>query len=548
MITKQRLKDVRLRDEFICPITYELLREPVVACDGHTYEKNAIEKWFTAKDTSPLTSVHIEKSLVSNLALKKLIQDMINEGATGLYTTDYVARGRLVDVYSERVLVLRCLGPPEAVDWYRRSFQVTPRGCIGGRRPASSESTAASREYIIFKDVTVSRKHFEIFMASPGQYSVRDLASAGGTFIRILFGHRKELHQGMMIMLGKHQFIVSSLDDAANASSSEGLESRDSRSIASLLKEAEDLVGEISLAHETIGGRAAGDKESNSSASPFPREVESKLKNITMTLKKVEMLSRATGSYVPIPSSRAEEKSGHQNHGLFAMGRNEDHRRPREHKPDSLPQDGTQEKYDLQSLSLHAAATDDDASIDTCTTPGKSPVRRPTFPSHSGMSSAQVFEEPVSGFEHRRCVLTCCAPEGSPLIGKSFTIRSQGGSIGRDQGCCVSLSQRIPTRSPDGEEIGFECVKIDSAISSEHAFIEMDQATGKFYLSDGSKSKASTNGTWFRLSGPAQESAPYRLEPSGELLFGTLRFQISESMTINEQVVEQTPSLTTGHK
>jgi hypothetical protein len=50
-----KLKGQRIRDEFLCPITYELFREPVVACDGHTYEKAAIEKWLTQKDTSPRT-------------------------------------------------------------------------------------------------------------------------------------------------------------------------------------------------------------------------------------------------------------------------------------------------------------------------------------------------------------------------------------------------------------------------------------------------------------------------------------------------------------
>ena len=50
-----RLKGQRIRDEFLCPITHELFREPVVAWDGHTYEKAAIEKWLLNKDTSPRT-------------------------------------------------------------------------------------------------------------------------------------------------------------------------------------------------------------------------------------------------------------------------------------------------------------------------------------------------------------------------------------------------------------------------------------------------------------------------------------------------------------
>ena len=42
-------------------------------------------------------------------------------------------------------------------------------------------------------------------------------SSAGGTFIRILFGTRKQLHPGMIVLLGKHQFTVSSIDDGAHS-------------------------------------------------------------------------------------------------------------------------------------------------------------------------------------------------------------------------------------------------------------------------------------------------------------------------------------------
>jgi hypothetical protein len=48
-----RMKGMKIRDEFICPITYELMREPVVASDGHTYEKAAIEKWLKTHQISP---------------------------------------------------------------------------------------------------------------------------------------------------------------------------------------------------------------------------------------------------------------------------------------------------------------------------------------------------------------------------------------------------------------------------------------------------------------------------------------------------------------
>lgn len=43
-------------------------------------------------------------------------------------------------------------------------------------------------------------------------YSIRDLGSAGGTFIRIPFGKKKELIPGVILLLGKHQFIVERIE------------------------------------------------------------------------------------------------------------------------------------------------------------------------------------------------------------------------------------------------------------------------------------------------------------------------------------------------
>jgi len=74
-----RLKGMKIRDEFICPITYELLREPVVATDGHTYEKNSIEKWLKTSHISPRNGETIDSQVIPNYNLKKLIQDMIDE-------------------------------------------------------------------------------------------------------------------------------------------------------------------------------------------------------------------------------------------------------------------------------------------------------------------------------------------------------------------------------------------------------------------------------------------------------------------------------------
>lgn len=44
-------------EEFLCPITHELMRTPVKCSDGFTYEKQAITEWFlSGKFTSPMTN------------------------------------------------------------------------------------------------------------------------------------------------------------------------------------------------------------------------------------------------------------------------------------------------------------------------------------------------------------------------------------------------------------------------------------------------------------------------------------------------------------
>ena len=59
-----------------CPITGEPMIDPVVAADGHTYERTAIARWFEASDKSPLTNAILpHKELVSNYMLLSSIQE-----------------------------------------------------------------------------------------------------------------------------------------------------------------------------------------------------------------------------------------------------------------------------------------------------------------------------------------------------------------------------------------------------------------------------------------------------------------------------------------
>ena len=61
---------------FICPISGRLLSDPVVTCDGHSYEKKEILAWFaTGSETSPLTGLRLETTIVTpNHALRNSIE------------------------------------------------------------------------------------------------------------------------------------------------------------------------------------------------------------------------------------------------------------------------------------------------------------------------------------------------------------------------------------------------------------------------------------------------------------------------------------------
>lgn len=68
-------EDLEAPSSFCCPITTELLRDPVVAADGHTYERQHIKEWLQKSDTSPMTNEPMDhKHLIPNLALRAVME------------------------------------------------------------------------------------------------------------------------------------------------------------------------------------------------------------------------------------------------------------------------------------------------------------------------------------------------------------------------------------------------------------------------------------------------------------------------------------------
>ena len=64
-------------DSFQCPLTMEVMTDPVITADGQTYERTEIESWFARGErTSPLTGAELPNTnLTPNIALRNAIQE-----------------------------------------------------------------------------------------------------------------------------------------------------------------------------------------------------------------------------------------------------------------------------------------------------------------------------------------------------------------------------------------------------------------------------------------------------------------------------------------
>ena len=64
---------------FTCSITHEIMWDPVVASDGHTYERAAIEQWLAqfpdGQALSPMTQLPMGRTVYPNKIIADLIRD-----------------------------------------------------------------------------------------------------------------------------------------------------------------------------------------------------------------------------------------------------------------------------------------------------------------------------------------------------------------------------------------------------------------------------------------------------------------------------------------
>ena len=93
-----------IKKSFECPITRLIIKRPVIAADGHTYDQGALEQWFENKKTSPLTGEPMANTkLTPNHHLKSQIEGFMDAKKKGIAESikEIKIQGDVVREYDE---------------------------------------------------------------------------------------------------------------------------------------------------------------------------------------------------------------------------------------------------------------------------------------------------------------------------------------------------------------------------------------------------------------------------------------------------------------
>jgi hypothetical protein len=74
-VARELNAQIIIPEAYICPITREIMVDPVVTADGNTYERSAIQRWFSLGHiTNPITLLPLENTnIIPNTTLKIMI-------------------------------------------------------------------------------------------------------------------------------------------------------------------------------------------------------------------------------------------------------------------------------------------------------------------------------------------------------------------------------------------------------------------------------------------------------------------------------------------
>lgn len=63
-----------------CPILQQLLVDPVLAEDGHVYERRALEQWLMTKEKSPVTNKPMGSTMMPAIVVRQTVSELIEGG------------------------------------------------------------------------------------------------------------------------------------------------------------------------------------------------------------------------------------------------------------------------------------------------------------------------------------------------------------------------------------------------------------------------------------------------------------------------------------
>jgi len=98
-------------DEYRCPITLNVMVDPCLAADGHSYEREAIQRWFLTHGTSPMTNKRLDSTnVVPNHALRNAIARLTPE-VPPLSSTEREPKNTWIKILDQQI----CQGPDHVV-------------------------------------------------------------------------------------------------------------------------------------------------------------------------------------------------------------------------------------------------------------------------------------------------------------------------------------------------------------------------------------------------------------------------------------------------
>lgn len=143
---------LNIPDEFRCPITLDLMKEPVIVVTGHTYDRSSISRWLNSGHQNCPKSGQklIHMALIPNYSLKSLIEQWCKENnvpatlcqrpvaAETAITVDHISETRAaieaVRMTAEFLVGKLAMGSPDTQRQAAYELRLLAKTCMDNRR------------------------------------------------------------------------------------------------------------------------------------------------------------------------------------------------------------------------------------------------------------------------------------------------------------------------------------------------------------------------------------------------------------------------------